>query len=171
MTDNKEEHASRENMWDQQWPSPTTETSHHGVDELDTGDELSPYPDSVGTSEVIESVRDAEPYTPPIDPPVLPGGRDGIHVATGFGTSAEEVSVLEDVPRGDEDLREEVMMVLSQDSLTSQYRLQVAVRNGIVHLVGPVTSTEDAEYAATMVDNLPGVVDVVDDTTLESTGA
>lgn len=171
MTDKNEEYAARENMWDQQWPSPTTETSRHGVDELDTGDELSPFPDSVGTSDVIESVRDAEPYTPPIDPPVLPGGRDGIHVATGFGTSAEEVSVLEDVPRGDEDIREEVMMVLSQDSLTSQYRLQVAVRNGIVHVVGLVTSTEYAEYAAAMIDNLPGVIEVVDDTTLEPTGA
>jgi len=171
VTDKNEEYAARENMWDQQWPSSTTETSRHGVDELYTGDELSPFPDSVGTSDVIESVRDAEPYTPPIDPPVLPGGRDGIHVATGFGTSAEEVSVLEDVPRGDEDIREEVMMVLSQDSLTSQYRLQVAVRNGIVHVVGLVTSTEDAEYAAAMIDNLPGVIEVVDDTTLEPTGA
>jgi len=171
VTDKNEEYAARENMWDQQWPSSTTETSRHGVDELDTGDELSPFPDSVGTSDVIESVRDAEPYTAPIDPPVLPGGRDGIHVATGFGTSAEEVSVLEDVPRGDEDIREEVMMVLSQDSLTSQYRLQVAVRNGIVHVVGLVTSTEDAEYAAAMIDNLPGVIEVVDDTTLEPTGA
>src|ERR687884_585660 len=88
MDSDDQSYIERENEWDEQWPHAGVEASGgHPDDELDNIDEDTPFPGVVGTPDVIESVRDAEPYMPPTDPPVLPGGRDGIHVATGFGVS------------------------------------------------------------------------------------
>ena len=168
MTDEGQKYTQRENLWDEQWP--TTEPSDHSTGELDVGDELTPFPEAVGTHDVIESVRDAEPYDAPIDPPVLPGGREGIHIATGFGLDAEEEAAQHGSPRGDDDIREAALLVLRQDSLTSKYPLEVAVRQGVVHLIGRIPSISDAEHATAILDELPGVVDVVDDTTLDPEG-
>lgn len=167
MDTSDERYTARENVWDEAWP----ETGHHAGDhpptEADTADELAPFPEVAGTSDSMESVRDAEPYMAPTDPPVLPGGPEGIHVGVGFGTSSEEEAAGDRQPRGDEDIHDESLRALKNDSLTSRYPLEVDVRQGVVRLKGQVQSIEDAEHAASIVGNLPGVVDVVDETTLE----
>ena len=114
----------------------------HGSSEPDTLDEEEPYPNVVGTSDALVAVRDAEPYAPPTDPPVLPGGREGIDVATGFGFSADEESVREPAPRGDDDVLDQVLLVLRQDSITSTYTLDVVVDNGVVTIRGPIGSLD-----------------------------
>src|SRR5690348_17114913 len=105
MTETDESYAERENMWDEQWPVTDPSSRDHLSLEPDNLDEELPFPEAVGTSDAIESVRDAEPYMPPTDPPVLPGGPDGIHVATGFGVSQDEEAAHDPAPRGDEDIR------------------------------------------------------------------
>src|SRR5947209_6056657 len=128
MDRNDKEYTRSENLWDQQWPAEGVDTQgEHSAAELDNADELTPFPGEVGTSDEIEAVRDAQPYTPPVDPPVLPGGREGIHVATGFGLSVDEEAAQDPPPRGDEDIREEVLLVLHQDSLASQLPLRAEV--------------------------------------------
>lgn len=167
MDNSGENYAARQNAWDEQWPDEGRARSEHPSSEPGANDELMPYPDAVGTSDPLRAVRDAEPYDAPIDPPVLPGGRYGSEVATGFGSSVEEEAVRDGYPRDDEDIREEVSAALRSDSLTSRYPLHAAVVDGVVRLTGRVPSAEDAEYAQSMLANLPGVVDVVDDTTLD----
>jgi hypothetical protein len=167
MEDTTQSYESREKLWDEQWPEDGTESSAHESETDDEG-ELTAYPGTVGTSDPIRSARDAEPYDPPTDPPVLPGGQYGIHVATGFGESALEEATEDDDTRDDEDIRRELALTLEHDSLTSKYPLHVAVVNGVVRLTGRIPSADDAEYTQTLLSNVPGVVDVVDDTTIDS---
>lgn len=184
-----DDYVARENLWDQQWPSTDDEQrrshaepeEHETLDsaqlpptreETDVSDELEPFPDVVGTTDAIEAVRDAEPYTPAIDPPVLPSGDrngEGISVATGFGLSADEEAATDPVPRNDDDIREQAILALRQDSLTSRYPLAVAVRNGEIRLRGRLPSVDDVDHATWLLGELPGVVDVIDETELDTT--
>jgi hypothetical protein len=166
MEDTTQSYESRENLWDEQWPDDGKRNADHESD-IDSEGELTAYPGTVGTHDPLVSARDAEPYDPPTDPPVLPGGKYGIHVATGFGESAEEEAFEDDDSRDDEDVRQEVVLTLQHDSLTSKYPLHAAVVNGVVRLTGRIPSADDAEYAQTLLSNVPGVVDVVDDTTID----
>lgn len=172
MESNDQSYQQRENLWDEQWPEndgdPTTPESALAPDNTD--EEL-PFPGTVGARDATESVRDAEPYIAPIDPPVLPGGAEGIHVGTGFGSSVEEENAQEPAPRGDEDIRDEAMLTLEQDSLTSALPLEVDVEDGVVTLRGRVQSEEDAEHAQWLLGELRGVVDVVDDTVVTDSAA
>lgn len=167
MEDTTQSYESRENLWDEQWPEDGSGNSGHELDTDDEG-ELTGFPDVVGTTDPIQSSRDAEPYDPPTDPPVLPGGKYGVHVATGFGESALEEAAVDNDTRDDEDIRREVVVTLHHDSLTSKYPLHAAVVSGVVRLTGRIPSADDAEYAQTLLSNVPGVVDVVDDTTIDS---
>jgi hypothetical protein len=163
MTESYEE---RENMWDEAWPTTGEDTAGHPADELDVADEDSPFPNVTGTYDTIASVRDAEPYVPAIDPPTLPGGSEGIDVATGFGLSADEETSKDPAPRGDEDIREEAILALRQDSLTAELPWSFDITNGVIRLRGEVSSVDEAEHALTLLGNIDGVVDVVDETTL-----
>jgi len=162
-----EAYDSREHQWDDAWPTTDGEVRTHSSPEVDVDDEVMPFPDVAGTSDVEEAVRDAEPYVPPTDPPVLPGGYEGVHVATGFGLDAEEEAARGGEPRGDFDIQDQALLVLQQDSLTSRYDLHVHVRDGVVRIHGRVPSLDDAEHAMALLSELPGVVDVEDDTTLD----
>jgi hypothetical protein len=164
MTEKTESYRERENLWDESWP--TTEPASHTGDETDVDDEETPFPGTAGTTNAIAASRDAEPYVPAIDPPVLPGGRDGIDMATGFGLSSDEEAAGDTAPRGDEDVLDEVILTLRQDSITSTYDLRATVRNGIVTLRGAIGSLDEAEHAQALVGELAGVIDVVDETTL-----
>jgi hypothetical protein len=163
--DSANDYQARENLWDEQWPT-SGASSTHSPYEPDNVDEELPFPEVVGTTDALEAVRDAEPYTPPTDPPVLPGGQEGIHVATGFGLSPDEEAASDAYPQGDEDIRDEVVRLLAENSDTSTLSLNVDVNGGVVRLTGPVPSLLDAERAITVATYAPGVVDVVDDTTV-----
>lgn len=170
MDETTETYDERENQWDDQWPTLGQNVGGHPPEEVDNLDEELGFPDVVGTIESEDAVRDAEPYTPPTDPPVLPGGDEGIHVATGFGMSADEEDAKASPPRGDEEIRERAELELEQDSLTSLYDLHVDVNDGVIRLVGAVDSVDVAEHATWMLGELQGVVDVIDDTTLSPSG-
>jgi hypothetical protein len=181
MDSRDETYTQRENQWDEQWPDTGQEQTGHSAAELDNTDEMMPFPGEVGTSDPIAAVRDAEPYMPPIDPPVLPdnvlgGGGEGIAVATGFGVSPEE-EAYEDrfssspLPRSDADIEDEATLLLRQDSLTSTLPLRVQVENGVVRLTGEVQSTDEADHASWILGELAGVDEVIDDTSLAPTGA
>lgn len=162
--DSADDYLARENLWDEQWPGTESGPPAHTGLEPDNLDEELPFPEVVGTTDAVEAVRDAEPFTPATDPPVLPGGREGIHVATGFGLSPEEENQSDPLPRGDEDIRAQVAIILQEDSATSTLPLECRVRNGVVYLGGFVPSVEDADLAASLIQTVPGVVDVVDQT-------
>jgi len=136
----------------------------HAHAETDVEDEETPFPDVVGSTDPLVSVRDAEPYTPATDPPLLPGGKEGVHVATGFGESALEETAREHSPRGDQEVLERALRLLHDDSLTSTLDLHIRIYDGVIHLTGRVPSVDDAEYAQSVLGELAGVVDVVDDT-------
>ena len=121
-----DDYLERENLWDEQWPGPRK--PNHPPEEPDNLDEELAFPESVGTSDMIESVRDQEPYSPPTDPPVLPGGKEGIHVATGFGRSADEEQAKNPPPRGDVDLHDEILRLLRDDSDTNTLSLTSTFR-------------------------------------------
>jgi hypothetical protein len=164
MDTESQSYREREDMWDEAWPA---STSHqHPDQEPDIHDEEEPFPGVVGTSDPLAAARDSEPYTPPVDPPVLPGGRDGIDVATGFGFSPEEEAAADPSPRGDEDVLDEVLLTLRQDSITSTYNLEADVDRGVVTIRGEIGSLEEIDHATAVVSGLPGVVEVVDETTL-----
>jgi hypothetical protein len=161
------EYEARERMWDDQWPRAARRGISHPTTESDVDNELMPYPETVGTSDPLVAIHDAEPYSPPVDPPVLPGGEEGIHVASGFGQSTDEEAWDNPPPRGDEDIREQAVRALQQDSLTSHYQLYVDVEQGIIRLTGSVPSLDDVDHAMAVLTELPGVVDVLDETTLD----
>ena len=165
MSERDDSYAERENMWDEAWPISEGRDPHPVVDP-DNVDEGMPYPDEGGTPDSIASVRDADPYMAPTDPPVLPGGDEGVHMATGFGVSSEEETAREPAPQGDMDIQDEATLLLRVDSLTSKYPLTVEVDRGFVYLRGTVPSTEDANHAMSILGTVPGVVDVVDETTV-----
>lgn len=167
MKNFEEDYRSREQQWDDQWPTVPNEPDEHLPDETDTTDEEIAFPDVVGVTDVDAAIRDAEPYVPAFDPPVLPGGRDGVHVATGFGLSPDEEAMRDRAPRGDEDIQEQALLALQQDSLTSQYDLHVHVVDGVARLTGVVPSIDDGEHAAALLSELPGVEEVLDETVLD----
>lgn len=169
MDDTTQSYREREDMWDEAWPG--SEQREHPASELDEESETTAFPGHIGTTDPLAGPRDGEPYTPPIDPPVLPGGREGIDVATGFGLSTEEEAAGDSAPRGDEDVLDEVLLTLRQDSVTSTYALGATVLQGVVTLRGSIGSIDEADHAASIVSQLPGVVDVVDETTLGPTGS
>lgn len=169
MENSEEVHRSREHQWDDQWPAVPNESSEHLPDESDITDDDTSFPNVAGTIDVEEAIRDAEPYVPPLDPPVLPGGPEGIHVATGFGLSPDEEAMRDRAPRGDQDVQEQALLALQQDSLANQYDLHVHVAAGVARLTGTVPSIDDGEHAASVLAELPGVEDVLDDTTLDPT--
>lgn len=160
------DYRGRENLWDEAWPT-TDAGAMHVTDEPDLDDEVMPFPEMAGTYDAEEAARDAEPYVPPDDPPVLPGGAGGVHVATGFGFDSEEEAAESPQPRGDFDIQEQAILTLQQDSLTSRYDLGADVNEGVVRLTGHVPSLDDADHAMAIVGELPGVVDVIDDTTID----
>lgn len=125
-------------------------------------------PDEGGdtTTDAMAAADSAEPYEPPTDPPVLPGGRDGISVAQGFAESSiGEVDF--DASPGDDFITEMVERALATDAATSALTLRVATVDSVVYLRGRGISLEDGDLAAEVAARVPGVVEVVDETTEE----
>jgi hypothetical protein len=164
--DSSNDYEARENLWDQQWPGDSERETVHASRAIDDLDEMSGFPDAVGTRDPLEAARDAEPYIPPIDPPVLPGGTEGIHTATGFGTDVEEETSRGEPYMRDGDLQDEALLLLRQDSLASHWTIQPDVEDGVVTLTGTVPTVDDAEYIQSIVGEIRGVVDVVDEMTI-----
>lgn len=108
----------------------------------------------------------AEPYLPPTDPPVVPGGRDTIEVADGFAATSEGAEDRAGVP-GDDEITARVYDLLRSDAATTTLNLEVETIDGVVYLRGMVQALDDTDNAAEVAGRVPGVVEVVDEMTVE----
>jgi hypothetical protein len=123
--------------------------------------------DDPGTTDVIESVEEAEPYFPPTDPPLRPGPSNAA-VLSGFSaTSLEEDEPGEEDPLrvqgGDDEIAEQVRYALATDGYTSDLNIEVEVADGVVYLHGKVRSLEDIEQAEQIAGSVVGVDEVEED--------
>jgi osmotically-inducible protein OsmY len=110
--------------------------------------------------------EDGEPSFPPTDPVVGLNPRDELEVIGGFeSTSVDEIDVdpsAEDSQPGDEALADAVRRELREDAATTDLKIEVLVRRGIVYLLGPVDGPEDAEQAEEVAGRVPGAREVID---------
>lgn len=121
--------------------------------------------DDPGTSDVIESVEEAEPYFPPIDPPIGTRSLSNARVRGGFASSSlEEPDEPEDEPLrvkgGDDAIAARVRYALRTDAYTADLNISVEVEDGVVRLLGKVRSIEDVEQAEQVAGSVEGVEDV-----------
>ena len=139
-----------------------------GIDEEDTGAlGLEGSDDRTDvTDDPLVAADYAEPYIAPTDPPVVPGGRDTIEVAQGFAGTSEGSEERAGAP-GDDEITERVRDLLGSDAATSTLNLHVYTVDGVVYLRGRVQSLDDTDLAAEIASRIPGVVDVVDEMTVE----
>jgi len=97
-----------------------------------------------------------EAYVPPTDPVRT---REGEFLG-GFSTTAMD----EVVPiRGDEALRDAILTELREDAATSGLDIDVQVYRGVVRLRGRVADSLDVEGVLSVVDRVPGIVEVIDE--------
>lgn len=79
----------------------------------------------------------------------------------------ENVEAPEADRRADEDVLEDVKRVLLEDPLTTSLSLDVEVQDGVVALRGEVLTDDDSDNAVAVAARVPGVVEVVDETTVQ----
>jgi hypothetical protein len=105
-------------------------------------------------------------YVPPSDP-VISLRQDGQpEVLGGFSQdSMQDVDVARsaDGRLGDEAIAEAVLRELRQDAATTDLRIHVHVRNGVVYLRGRVPGPEDVEDAEEVASRVPGVSEVIEE--------
>lgn len=123
--------------------------------------------DDIGSSDVMESGSENEPFFPPTDPVVLPTDREeeGIVVIGGFAPTADDnVSEPQDHPPAvyhtDDEIADDVRQALRRNAGTASLVLSVGVRDGVVYLRGKVQSIEDVEQAEAVAGEVPGVLEV-----------
>ena len=120
------------------------------------------------TDDPMEAADYAEPYVPPTDPPVVPkGGPDNVEVADGFAPTSEGAEERAGTP-GDDEITERVKDLLRIDAATSTLDLDVETVDSVVYLRGTVPTLEDTDLAAEVAARVPGVVDVVDEMTVQA---
>lgn len=155
-------------------PSIRKERLSNNLDVLDLDDswlvegEEPDFADSPGTTDVIESVEEAEPYFPPTDPPMTTRPLTNAGVAGGFATGSDEESEdTEDAPLrvsgGDDEIQARVIRALRHDAYTADLNIHVTVEDGVVYLTGKVRSLEDIEQAEEVAGEVPGVEEVEED--------
>lgn len=147
----------------------------------DIPDEDDDFSATEGTVDQILVIEEGETYFPPVDPVVEPArGRRGLEVVGGFQAEAtddiedeQDEAFADSVPldaesrlldRDDDDIREDVLRELREDSETMTMNLDVTVVRGVVVLRGQVQSIDDAESAESVASRVPGVVAVADRT-------
>ncbi|HEV7664949.1 MAG TPA: BON domain-containing protein [Chloroflexota bacterium] len=119
-------------------------------------------PDSDGADDIAQS---GEVYTPPDDPVVTTDAHGRTQVLGGFDSSSDdnEVDTSSDGRVGDEALADAVRRELREDAATTDLRILVVVRNGVVHLRGQVEDLDDADNAEDVASRVPGVREVVEE--------
>lgn len=140
------------------------------LDELDAieairQDGLDPADDQqmIGTTNSMLSAEEGIPYFPPTDPVVEPSGDDEeLAVVGGFSPDSYDRS--EDLrpgqTLGDEQITDLVRRELREDSVTTDFDIDVETRNGVVFLRGSVETLDDAENVEAVAGRVAGVVDV-----------
>lgn len=147
-------------------PQRPAEMEEEGSDVTYEGTEYD-FNDATGTTDVMESSSEAEPFFPPTDTVLRPAGqaKQGYEVVGGFSPTSMEDEAGSEAPfssvvRGDEEIADDVRRELAEDALTTDLDIRVTVRNGIVYLRGRVASLEDVEAVEEVSARVPGVVDV-----------
>jgi hypothetical protein len=131
-------------------------------------------PDDDITTDPWEAVEEGYPYAPPTDPPILPSDDlEGAEIAVGFASSMEESNPDEEilpprVDRGDLELEQHIYTVLRNNSETQNLTdIEVSVCDGIVVIRGIVQSDNDIAIVDDIVNDLDGVIEVMNYLRLE----
>lgn len=121
----------------------------------------------IGSTDSAVAADGDDVFYPPTDPVVRPISRNAgdLEVVGGFAAGSLDSPIeAEDRPthyvRGDEEIEEEVVLALGEDSATIDLDLKVHVRNGVVFLRGRVNSLEDADLAEEIAGRVDGVREV-----------
>jgi hypothetical protein len=115
-------------------------------------------------------------YTPPTDPPILPGDtRQNAEIAAGYSTSLEEGELaaerLPDRVQNDLELRDRVYQALRQNSETGHLtNVKVQVNKGAVNLLGSVFSEDDRGIVHEIVAGITGVTAIKNNLQTEELG-
>ena len=110
-------------------------------------------------------------YSPPTDPVVTTDAHGNTRVLGGFsGSSMDSIAVerSSDGTLGDEAIAEAILRELREDAATTSLEIEVTVREGVARLRGRVADVVDAENAEEVAARVPGVVEVVEDLTVEA---
>lgn len=122
-------------------------------------------------TDAITAVEDAEPYSPPTDPVIDVDDRAQVHVLGGFSPSATDgmdaPPSAEDGRPGDAALEDAVRDELRRDAATTDMVVGVRVREGVAYLSGSAASLDDAENAEAVAARVPGVIEVVEEFTVQ----
>jgi hypothetical protein len=111
-------------------------------------------------------------YTPPDDPPILPGDSDGLQIGVGFGPSAIETNpdvldLPDEVDNQDWDLVDDIQEMMRMSShLQHLDDIHIEVENGVVTVRGTVPTMDDLGRAESFISDMPGVVDVISEVEL-----
>ena len=139
---------------------------------LDAGFDGDPdFSADIGTLDSEEAAAEATPYFPPTDPVIrITADTDGIEVLGGFGATSMDETATESSSdiRNDDDITQAVRRHLAQDAMTTDLRIRVDTKNGIVRLRGVVETLDDAENAEAVAAQVGGVRDVIEELTIAS---
>jgi hypothetical protein len=110
-------------------------------------------------------------WVAPIDPPVVPDldNPEGIQVAAGFGTEANEEPFDADhhteLLTAEDEFEARIREALRANSATSRYAEDIVIgtRGGTVVVRGIVDDIDDTDNVAEVVSEVTGVVEVVDE--------
>jgi len=126
------------------------------------------------TDDPAEAAEEGLVWIPPVDPPVRAGPDGDPEVAAGFGTTADEEPFdfdhhAEPVPARDERTAR-IVEALRADARTAGFADDLVVDSdgGRVTLRGMVADLEDEDAVLAVIDEVPGVTDVVDDLVVEA---
>jgi osmotically-inducible protein OsmY len=115
----------------------------------------------------VEEDEEGDVFFAPTDPVLTTDERGEAQVLGGFSpTSDSDVSVERsalDGTYGDEAIADAVRRELREDAATTDLRVEVEVRNGVVRLRGTVQDVVDAENAEEVASRVPGVDEVVEE--------
>jgi osmotically-inducible protein OsmY len=110
-------------------------------------------------------------YEPPTDPVITTDQNDNVQILGGFGHSSMESVAVErssDGTLGDEAIAEAILRELREDAATTALQIDVVVARGVARLRGRVPDVIDAENAEEVAARVPGVVEVVEELTVEA---
>jgi osmotically-inducible protein OsmY len=125
-------------------------------------------PDVTGTSvEENEGDEEGDVFFAPTDPVLTTDQRGEVQVLGGFSPTSDSDITVErsalDGTYGDEAIADAVRRELLEDAATTDLRVEVEVRNGVVRLRGTVQDAVDAENAEEVASRVPGVDEVVEE--------
>jgi hypothetical protein len=129
------------------------------------------------TDDPLVAIEEGQTYVPPSDPPTLPSDDpQGIEVAGGSGVEGAIEPFDEDHRSGDNedesDANARIREAIRDDAATSPYadRLEIAVVGSTAILRGVVDELDDGDTLAAVVERVPGIDEVRDETEVASLG-